>query len=94
MSIDLEKPLPEPLRDVAQSYAPAGVPKRKPVPGANDMGNATAAYASIHPATLPWWDWNRFPRRKRLIIVGAAIAAVCLLALIIGLAVGLTKGKG
>ncbi|EAW12914.1 RlpA-like double-psi beta-barrel domain-containing protein [Aspergillus clavatus NRRL 1] len=102
MTTDLEKPLPELCQDASHpptaQYSLAEVPKRKPVPTAHDAPGATEnapkAYASNPPTRLTWWNWSHFPRRKRLIIIGAAIAVVCLLALIIGLAVGLTKGKG
>ncbi|RLL98664.1 hypothetical protein CFD26_107847 [Aspergillus turcosus] len=98
MSTDVEKPLP-PLCQDASHLPFSGVPKRKPVPVA-EVSSEPAAIATkesnIHPPTkAAWWNWNwrQFSKKKRLIVTGVAIAVVCLLALIIGLAVGLTRGK-
>lgn len=96
MSTDVEKPLPPLCQDT--SHLPfADVPKRKPVPIAK-ASPAPAAIATkesnVHPPTkAAWWDWRQFSKKKRLIVAAVAVAVVCLLALIIGLAVGLTRGK-
>ncbi|PLB40701.1 RlpA-like double-psi beta-barrel domain-containing protein [Aspergillus candidus] len=62
------------------------VPPRKPLPVSKELKEANA------PPPAPWWDVRQFSRRKR-IILAAAIAAIVLIALIIGLAVGLTRKK-
>lgn len=92
MSTDVEKPLPSLCQDA--SHLPfAGVPKRKPVPIAKAAAMATKE-SSVHPPTkAAWWDWRQFSKKKRLVVTAVAVAVVCLLALIIGLAVGLTRGK-
>ena len=59
------------------------VPPRKPLPVSKEV---------IEPSPAPWWDVRQFSRRKR-IILAAAIVAIVLIALIIGLAVGLTRKK-
>lgn len=104
MSTDVEKPPPQLCQDA--SHLPfAAVPKRKPVPvGATKASSdAQAAIATKEPsAYLPtkgaWWNlnrnWQQFSRKKRVVIAAIAVAVVCLLALVIGLAVGLTRGKG
>ncbi|KKK26507.1 hypothetical protein ARAM_001003 [Aspergillus rambellii] len=86
---------------------PAGVPKRKPVANLEktiepQTATATAATRSGGGGGgRQWWNiqenWALFSTKKKRILVGVLVATtVCLLALIIGLAVGLTKrhGKG
>jgi hypothetical protein len=104
MSTDVEKPLP-PLCQDASHLPFAAVPKRKPVPVAEVSPEPAAIATSestIHaptkaawwPGKAAWWDWRQFSKKKRLVVAAGAVAVVCLLALIIGLAVGLTRGKG
>ncbi|RJE21853.1 riboflavin aldehyde-forming enzyme [Aspergillus sclerotialis] len=98
-AVDHNKPLPE-LKELDFHHPKnfsAPVPKRKPVPiaaGANyENGDGIKNYKAS-PRSIPQWlNWRQFSRRKRIVIVGA-ITAIVLIALIIGLAVGLTVGKG
>ncbi|GFF25696.1 allergen Asp f 7 [Aspergillus udagawae] len=99
MSTDVEKPPPHLCEDA--SHLPfAGVPKRKPVPVAEAFPEPAAIApkeSSVQPPTkAAWsnWNWRQFSKKKRLIVIAIAVTVVCLLALIIGLAVGLTRGKG
>ena len=66
-----------------------GVPKRKPVPMPADATTTGIRHGNTITARgLP--AWMQLSRKKRLFI---AFAVVCLLALIKGLAVGLTVGR-
>ena len=81
-------PIPESNSDLEKTTEPV------PVPPATDR-----TPTQKHKLT-PWRQlqlrWNQFSLKKQRIIIGALIATLALLALIIGLAVGLTKrhGKG
>lgn len=96
------EPLPglKELEFHAPQTFPATVPKRKPVPITNGAG---ATFQPDDAKKLPIisvreippsLDWRRFSRRKRLVVVGGAVAAVILIALVIGLSVGLTRSNG
>ncbi|KAE8154489.1 RlpA-like double-psi beta-barrel-protein domain-containing protein-containing protein [Aspergillus avenaceus] len=78
-------PDPEPAKS-----PPPGVPKRKPVPipTSTPAIPPTPPQSQSSPTKLP--AWSQFSRRKRIIILSAVIGVV-LLALIIGLSVGLTR---
>ncbi|RHZ63577.1 RlpA-like double-psi beta-barrel domain-containing protein [Aspergillus thermomutatus] len=101
MSTDVEKPLPQLCQDASHppiSHVPfVGVPKRKPVPIAKASPKPAAIAtkeSSVHPPTkAAWWNWRQFSKKKRMIVTAVAVAVLCLLALILGLAVGLTRGK-
>ena len=68
-----------------------GVPKQKPLPVPADATATRIRHGNITAARgLP--AWTQLSRKKRLIIA-IAFAVVCLLALTIGLAVGLTVGR-
>lgn len=83
------------------------MPKRKPVPvpatatGADSPTKETesktklAGFGATFSAflTLNWYRDASQRQKRKYLIIGAAIAGVLLLALIIGLAVGLTVGK-
>ncbi|EAW17746.1 RlpA-like double-psi beta-barrel domain-containing protein [Aspergillus fischeri NRRL 181] len=100
MSTDGEKPPPQLCQDA--SHLPfAAVPKRKPVPiGVDEPAAIATKEPGAHlPTKAAWWwnlnrNWQQFSRKKRMVITAIAVAVVCLLALVIGLAVGLTRGKG
>lgn len=97
------KPLPElqKLQFPSGQRLPTTVPKRKPVPIKNDADAFAPDDAKNLPIAnireiqiSPSLDWRRFLRRKRLLVVGGVVAAVILIALVIGLSVGLTRGNG
>ncbi|KAL4913299.1 RlpA-like double-psi beta-barrel-protein domain-containing protein-containing protein [Aspergillus aurantiobrunneus] len=86
-----------------------GVAVSPPIADSTSDLEKTTAPAILPPATQPtphehtpskWQQlpqrWNRSPTKRKRVIIGALAAALALLALIIGLAVGLTKrhGKG
>ncbi|PLB49061.1 hypothetical protein P170DRAFT_383648 [Aspergillus steynii IBT 23096] len=88
---------------------PMDVPKRKPLPIAKDEEdnvNATAPPPPPPPPAGPgssgpqWWQnglqrWSALSQRKRTFIFIAVFGSLALIALIIGLAVGLTRrGSG
>ena len=99
-AVDYNKPLPE-LKDL-DFHRPTNfstpVPKRKPVPIASgatyENGDGIKNYEASPHAVPQWLNWRQFSRRKRIVVVVGAITAIVLIALIIGLAVGLTVGKG
>ncbi|KAF7595672.1 hypothetical protein BBP40_005116 [Aspergillus hancockii] len=78
---------------------PTTIPKRKPVPIPTSSSTTTKDPTPISPENPPtphkssiWYqlNWSQLSRRKRIIIISALIALI-LIALIIGLAVGLTR---
>ncbi|QMW36398.1 hypothetical protein G4B84_011927, partial [Aspergillus flavus NRRL3357] len=82
-----------------QTHPPTDIPKRKPVPPPPPPP-APAAFPAIdeyklepHPQTAKWppAKWTQLPRKKKRLILTSIAIAICLLALIIGLAVGLTR---
>ncbi|KAE8350830.1 RlpA-like double-psi beta-barrel-protein domain-containing protein-containing protein [Aspergillus coremiiformis] len=85
-----------------QSHPPTGVPKRKPVPipgpgpnptpnpNPNPNPNPTPPENPPQHKESQWTKWTQLPQKKRLIIISTVIA-ILLIALIIGLAVGLTR---
>ena len=91
-----------PVRNVSDSWA--SMPKRKPIPGphvtttAIPVETTTNAESTSNGQRRAWkflsTDFFHLPanRRRRFLIFGAVLA-VALLALIIGLAVGLTVKK-
>ncbi|KAK2733731.1 hypothetical protein FQN57_001958 [Myotisia sp. PD_48] len=82
------------MKDVAVQVSMSEPPKRKPVPLPKDekwVAPGPRIGGTFLPAT--WMQklrYNWAHRRKRMIIIGV-IVIVCLLALIIGLAVGLSR---
>lgn len=87
----------------------ASVAVPPPIADANSDLEKTTEPVILVPTTAPpapkhkltqWQQlrqrWSQFSTKKKRIIIGALIATLALLALIIGLAVGLTKrhGKG
>ncbi|KAI9928418.1 hypothetical protein ASPWEDRAFT_181996 [Aspergillus wentii DTO 134E9] len=104
MATNLDKPLPElkvpeSHNSLSQNITTA-VPKRKPVPVTKtataaipDATAATTVPDVNHVPRRGCLDWRRYSRKKRLLLIGIIIGAVCLIALIIGLAVGLTRGR-
>ncbi|KAJ5832815.1 hypothetical protein N7474_001126 [Penicillium riverlandense] len=106
-SADVESLAPNPKtlsRDGSTPAAPwSTVPKRKPVPNPAPVPETTTGVLhgdvqGARSSSGQKWSWPSIDlsllwrRRRKLVIIGIAIA-VLLLALIIGLAVGLTVGK-
>ncbi|KAB8078839.1 RlpA-like double-psi beta-barrel-protein domain-containing protein-containing protein [Aspergillus leporis] len=81
---------------------PTAIPKRKPVPIPTSTSPPTTTATTTksyppenppHPHKRPNWTqftWAQLSRRKRIILISTLIALI-LIALIIGLAVGLTR---
>lgn len=98
--LNLDKPLPE----LNLHHKLSSPPKRKPLPiakptvlpnhDANAQTTDTSTSKSDTRRILPWLDWTRFSKRKRLVVVIGIVVGIILLALIIGLALGLTINKG
>ncbi|KAB8235777.1 RlpA-like double-psi beta-barrel domain-containing protein [Aspergillus alliaceus] len=74
----------------SQPYPPTGIPKRKPVP------TVATAPPPVNPLQSHSWTqwpkskWSQLSKRQRIIFISATIGII-LIALIIGLAVGLTR---
>ena len=106
LSTNFEKPLPNPIPKESHATSPESphyyhwdpspppegprnihphkMPRRKPVPPPLDPAKHPYLY---RPKSL----WRRMDKRARILAIG--ITALCLLALIIGLAVGITHSK-
>ncbi|KAE8168253.1 RlpA-like double-psi beta-barrel-protein domain-containing protein-containing protein [Aspergillus tamarii] len=85
-----------------EAHPPTGIPKRKPVPPpppplppapAPAPATPTIDQLKPYPQTPKWppAKWTRLPKKKKRIFLISIAIAILLLALIIGLAVGLTR---
>ncbi|KAE8372379.1 RlpA-like double-psi beta-barrel-protein domain-containing protein-containing protein [Aspergillus bertholletiae] len=83
-----------------QTHPPTGVPKRKPVPippppladsEAQEAPTIDQLKPPLQNSRWPPVKWSQLPRKKKRIFLVAIAVVIILLALIIGLAVGLTR---
>ncbi|KAB8226458.1 RlpA-like double-psi beta-barrel-protein domain-containing protein-containing protein [Aspergillus novoparasiticus] len=76
-------------------HPPTDIPKRKPVPPPAPAAAPAIDESKLepHPQTPKWLPakWTQLPRKKKRLILTSIAIAILLLALIIGLAVGLTR---